>query len=51
MVFATGTASGFSTPIYRRTADVGVTIVMFHAADPGAKDAFHAAEMLKRYAQ
>jgi len=49
--FATGSASGFSTPIYRRTADVGVTVIMFHATDAGAKDAFDAAEVLKKYSQ
>jgi hypothetical protein len=47
--FATGQASGFSTPIYGRTADVAVTVVMFHADDPGAKDSFDAAEVLKKY--
>ncbi len=50
-VYATGSASGFSTPIYRRTADVGVTVVMFKATDAGAKDAFDAAEVLKKYSQ
>jgi hypothetical protein len=48
---ATGYSSGFSTPIYARTADVGVTVVMFHADEPGAKDAFDAAEVLKKYSQ
>ena len=48
---ATGYSSGFSTPIYRRSADVGVTVVMFHAGEPGAKDAFDAAEVLKKYSQ
>jgi hypothetical protein len=38
-------ATGFSTPIYRHTADVGVTVVMFHADEPGAKGAFDAAEV------
>ena len=35
----------------RRSADVGVTVVMFHAGEPGAKDAFDAAEVLKKYSQ
>jgi hypothetical protein len=48
---ATGYSSGFSTPIYRRTADVSVTVVMFHAGEPGAKDAFDAADVLKKYSQ
>jgi hypothetical protein len=47
--FATGSSNGFSTTIYRRTADVGVTVVMFHAKEPGAKNAFDAAAILKRY--
>jgi hypothetical protein len=47
--FATGSASGLSTPIYKRTADVAVTVVMFHADEPEAKDAFDAGAVLKRY--
>jgi hypothetical protein len=43
----TASASGFSTPIYRHTADVGVTVVMFHAGEPGAKGAFDAAQVLR----
>jgi hypothetical protein len=35
--YAVGT--GFSTPIYARTSHVGVTVVMFHASEPGAKGA------------
>ena len=42
--YATGTSSGFATPIRRPTADVGVTVIMFHADEPGAKGAFDAAE-------
>ena len=49
--FGAGSYSGFSTPIYRPTADVGVTVVMFHANDPGAKGAFDAEKVLKKYAQ
>jgi anti-sigma factor RsiW len=41
--------NGISTPIYRRTSDVVVTVVMFHANEPGAKNAFDAAAILKRY--
>jgi hypothetical protein len=48
---AYGYSSGFSTPVYRRTVDVGVTVVMFHANEPGAKGAFDAAEILKKYSQ
>jgi hypothetical protein len=39
--------SGFATPIYRRTTGVGVTVIMFHENEPGAKGAFDAAEVLK----
>jgi hypothetical protein len=46
---ATGFSSGFSTPLYARTADVAVTVVMFHANDPQAKNAFDAAAILKKY--
>ena len=34
---ATGYSSGFSTPIYQRSADVGVTVVMFHAGEPAQR--------------
>jgi hypothetical protein len=47
--FASGYSSGLSTPVYKRTADVAVTVVMFHADEPGAKGAFDAAAVLKRY--
>lgn len=43
--------SGNSTPIMARTADVGVTVTMFHPNEPGAKGAFNAAEVLKKYSQ
>lgn len=46
--YVNANASGFSTPIYRPKSDIGVTVVMFHAGDPGAKNAFDAAEMLRR---
>ena len=49
--FTTGYSSGFSTPIYRPTTDVGVTVVMFHADEPGAKNAFDAAAVLKKYGE
>jgi len=48
---ATGYSSGFLMPIYRPTTDVGVTVVMLHANEPGAKGAFDAAEVLKKYSQ
>lgn len=31
------------------TSQVGATVVMFHDSDPGAKDAFEAAQILKQY--
>ncbi len=43
--------TGTSTPIMARTADVGVTVTMFRANEPGAKGAFNAAEVLKKYSQ
>lgn len=49
--FMTGSATGFATPEYRPTADVGVTVVMFHANEPGAVGAFNAAGVLKKYSQ
>ena len=49
--FASGYSSGFSTPIYRPTADVGVTVVMFHAGEAGAKGAFDAKAVLAKYSQ
>ncbi len=45
-VSAFGTSS--STPIYAPTANVGATVYMFHANEPGAQGAFDAADMLKR---
>lgn len=47
---ASGTysGSGFAAPIYRRTTSVGVTVIMFHENEPGAKGAFDAAEVLQR---
>jgi hypothetical protein len=40
--------SSFSTPIYRPTSSVGVTVIMFHAEEPGAQGAFDAAQVLKQ---
>jgi hypothetical protein len=41
------TGSAISTPIYRPTANVGVTVYMFKANDPQAQGAFDAAEVLR----
>ena len=46
---ATGYSSGFSMPIYRPTTDVGVTVAMLNANEPGAKGAFDAADVLRKY--
>jgi hypothetical protein len=45
---ATAYGSSFSMPDYAPTASVGVTVVMFHAGDAGAKGAFSAADVLTR---
>ncbi len=37
------------TAIPRPTASVAVTVVMFHANEPGARGAFDAEEVLRRY--
>ena len=46
---ASYSGSSFSSPVYRPTANVGVTVVMFHADEPGAKGAFDAAEVMRQY--
>lgn len=43
------TGSATTTPIYRRTSNVGVTVIMLKPGDPGIGNAFDAAEILKRY--
>jgi hypothetical protein len=35
--YGSATSSGFATPIRRPTANVGVTVIMFHADEAGAK--------------
>ena len=44
--FVTGSSTGFSTPIYRPTSDVGVTVIMFHDGEPGAAGTFDAKQVL-----
>ena len=46
--YGTYSGSTISTPMYAPTASVGVTVVMFHANEPGARGAFDAAEVLKK---
>lgn len=36
------------TPMHAPTASVGLTVVMFHAGEAGARDAFDAAEVLAK---
>jgi hypothetical protein len=43
--------SSFSSATYRPTSNVGVTVIMFHADEAGAKDAFEAEQVLKQYSQ
>jgi len=39
-------------PIYMQAFnEFGVTVVMFHAGDPGARDAFDAVEVLRKYSR
>ncbi len=46
---ATAYGSSFTTPMYAPTSEIGVTVVMFHPSEPGAKGAFNAADILKKY--
>jgi hypothetical protein len=41
-------SSSVSTPLFKRTSSVGVTVIMFKATDPQAEGAFNAAEVLKK---
>lgn len=38
----------FITPVGGPTADIGVTVVMYHASDSGARGAWDAAEVLRK---
>lgn len=38
--------SGFTAPLYAPTANIGMTVIMFHADEPGAVGAFDAAKVL-----
>jgi hypothetical protein len=46
--YGTYSANSFSTPMYAPTAQIGVTVIMFHANEAGAKGAFNAAEVIKK---
>ena len=45
--YVNANATSVSTPLYRPTADIGVTVIMFHADEPGAKGAVEAAKVLR----
>jgi hypothetical protein len=38
----------YSTPVYAPTVNIGVTVIMFHANDAGAKGAFDGAELVAK---
>jgi hypothetical protein len=40
-----------ATPVNAPTANVGATVVMFHANEPGAQGAFEAQQVLQQYSQ
>jgi len=46
--YATADTSSYSVPVYSPTSEIGVTVVMFHSGDAGAKGAFNAAEVLAK---
>ncbi|WP_037454296.1 hypothetical protein [Sinorhizobium fredii] len=47
-VYGNYSGSSFSTPMYAPTRQIGVTVIMFHANEAGAKGAFDAAEVLAK---
>ena len=51
--FYSGQASGFGTTsvVHAPTAGAAVTVIMFHATEPGAQGAFDAEQVLKQYSQ
>jgi hypothetical protein len=51
--FVSGQSSGFgsATAVHRPTASAAVTVIMFHANEPGAKGAFDASQVLRQYSQ
>jgi hypothetical protein len=48
---ASASTFGSTSVVHAPTAGAGVTVVMFHANEPGAKGAFDAAQVLQRYSQ
>jgi hypothetical protein len=47
--YGTYNSTSFSTPVYAPTAQVGVTVIVFHANEAGAKGAFDAQLVLKNH--
>jgi hypothetical protein len=47
-VYGNYSGTTISTPIYAPTANIGVTVVMFHANEAEAQGAFDAADVLKK---
>ena len=46
--YGTYNGTSFSTPVYARTANIGVTVIMFHANEAGSRGAFDAQQVLKK---
>lgn len=44
----TFTGTSYQTPLYAPTANVGVTVVMFRAGEPGSEGAWEAADVVAR---
>lgn len=40
------TGYGWSTPVYASTADMSVTVLMFHDGEPGSQNTFEATKIL-----
>lgn len=47
-VYGNYSGSSFSTPMYAPTRQIGVTVIMFHANEAGARGAFDAADVLAK---
>jgi hypothetical protein len=43
------TGSGYSTPVFAPTSNIGVTVVMFRENEPEARGAFDAAQIVKQF--
>jgi hypothetical protein len=49
--YANATSFGSTSVMRAPTAGAAVTVVMFHASEPGAQGAFEAEQILKQYSQ